>query len=74
MHPETARLLAREHQKAFLREADAHRLAATSSGRERTPRASDRSAPAWRRVIGWAAIDLGVWLAGGWIDAAPDLR
>lgn len=74
MHPETARLLARDHEQTLLREAAADRLAATARGRDRAPRGSDRSAPAWRRVIGWATIDLGVWLAGGWIDAASDCR
>jgi hypothetical protein len=73
MHPEIERLMVREHQNALLEQADAERLA-SSARRDRPGRVVDCSAPAWRRAVGSAAIELGVWLSGGSIDPASELR
>ena len=69
MHPEAMRLLARDRQEALLGEARRERLAATA--RRSQNRADDRrgSGRDWRTAVGSAVIDLGTWLAGGWIEA-----
>lgn len=69
MHPEMARLLARERQEELLGRARREQLAATArSGRGE---ADDRggSGRDWRAAVGSAVIDLGLWLAGGRIEA-----
>jgi hypothetical protein len=61
---------ARWHRQDLLHEADHRRLAAVSSDRDAAVHGGGASA--WRRQIGWALIDLGARLSGGYLESGVD--
>jgi hypothetical protein len=61
---------ARWHRQDLLHEADQRRLAAVSSDRDAAVHGGGASA--WRRQIGWALIDLGARLSGGYLESGVD--
>lgn len=70
MHPTTMLMLAYSGIEERERGLERRRLAAEARyEQKRSHRGSERSAPAWRRSIGWALINTGVRLAGGAIPA-----
>ena len=66
MHPDTMQRLVKIHQDELIGQAENERAA------RRTPASvsPSGSVPAWRRALGWAAINLGVRLSGGPVGPA----
>jgi hypothetical protein len=62
---------ARWHQQDLLDEAARGRLVATTRDTSERP-AHGGGASAWRRQVGWALIELGARLSGGYLDASVD--
>ena len=62
---------ARWHQQNLLDEAARGRLVATMHDTGERPTRGG-GASAWRRQIGWALIELGARLSGGYLDSSVD--
>ncbi len=65
--------LARLHRQDLLDEAARRGLAAAARS-ARPRRAGGAGASALRRELGWAIVDLGVWLSGGGIESPVSPR
>lgn len=65
MNPELSMLIARGHIDALVAEAKRERLAMTARRQPPSPARFPSMTRAWRRLIGWAAIELGARPAEG---------
>jgi hypothetical protein len=74
MHPDTMLRLVKIHQDELIAEAEKARKVGAAKSRAQGPVSASGSVPAWRRVLGWAAIDLGVRLSGGPIGPTSETR